>query len=91
MFFCALSRVTRNLGENRPTFESSQNIIRAKKCHNINPLLKPEDTYNRPCFENTYLSKNLTMGLLSKHPIVAQLEKIAQSGHTGSVLAQKTS
>jgi hypothetical protein len=39
-------RVTRSSGENCPTFESSQNICRAKKCHisPISPLLKPEDT-----------------------------------------------
>jgi hypothetical protein len=30
------------------------------KNHNINPLLKPEDTYNRQCFETSYLRKNLS-------------------------------
>jgi hypothetical protein len=39
-------RVTRSLGENCPTFESSQNICRVKNAtiYPINPLLKPEDT-----------------------------------------------
>jgi hypothetical protein len=25
----------------------------------INPLLKPEDTYNRPCSETAYLGQNV--------------------------------
>jgi hypothetical protein len=30
------------------------------KNHSINPLLKPEDTYNRPYIETTYFGKNLS-------------------------------
>jgi hypothetical protein len=44
--------------ENHPTFESSQNICRAI-ISPINPLLKPEDIYNRQCFETSYLGKNV--------------------------------
>jgi hypothetical protein len=31
----------------------------AEPKYDINPLLKPEDPYNRPCFETKYLGKNV--------------------------------
>ncbi len=46
-----------NLEENRPTFESSQNICRAKKCQNIShqPTFESQYTYNKLCFETLKL------------------------------------
>jgi hypothetical protein len=46
--------VTRSFGEN--TFESGQNMGQAKnaKISLIDALLKPDDTYNRQCFETAY-------------------------------------
>ncbi len=86
-FFSAIIRVTRSLGGNRPTFESSQNIGRAKNAtiSPINPLLKPEDTYNKAMFWNCLFRwecKNFIkqinvaiLGLLSELPVVAELNK----------------
>ncbi len=73
VYLMSIVRVTRKFENNSPNFsKSSQNSLQAKKAKisttklnleakniYINPLLKPQNTYNKPCFETAYLCENV--------------------------------